>query len=75
MIGHRVTFLFSQPLFQAAYDLAGASQCEGNCVPEDFASCHGSIEHKENERAPLHFVYGSTRSAKSVMQTPRQSPE
>ena len=31
---------FSQPLFQATYDLAGTPQCEGNCVPKDFSLRH-----------------------------------
>jgi hypothetical protein len=30
VIGHRVSLLFSQPLLQAADDLSGAPQCEGN---------------------------------------------
>jgi hypothetical protein len=40
VIGHRVTFLFSQPLLQATYDLSGAPQCEGNRVPKDFSLRH-----------------------------------
>ena len=40
MIGHRVTFLFSQPLLQATYDLSGAPQCEGNRVPKDLSLRH-----------------------------------
>jgi hypothetical protein len=50
VIGHRVSLLFSQPLFQAAYDLAGAPQREGNCVVKDFSLRHGSSEHKEKSR-------------------------
>ena len=38
VIGDRVSLLFSQPFFQATDDLAGAPQCEGNCVPKDFSS-------------------------------------
>jgi hypothetical protein len=34
-----------QPVLQAAYDLAGAPQGERDCVPKDFSSCHGGLEH------------------------------
>jgi hypothetical protein len=56
VIGDGKTLFFGQPIFQASDDLAGASEGEGNCVPEDFASCHGSIEHKENERASRYIL-------------------
>ena len=34
------SLLFRQPFLQAAYDLAGARQCESNGVSEDFCLRH-----------------------------------
>jgi hypothetical protein len=65
VIGHRVTFLFSQPLLQATYDLAGASQCEGNCVPKDLSLRHCSLEHKENKRASRYILCTAPQEAQA----------
>ena len=65
MIGHRVSLLFSQPLFQAAYDLAGTPQCEGNCVGKDFSLRHASLEHKENKRASRYILCTAPQEAQA----------
>ena len=45
VIGDGKSLLFGQPVLQASYDLAGAPQGERDCVPKDFSSCHGGLEH------------------------------
>jgi hypothetical protein len=65
VIGDGVTFLFSQPNLQAAYDLSGAPPCEGNCVPEDFSLCHWRNRTKrELACKPLHLAHGGTKAAR-----------
>ena len=62
---HRVSFLFGETFFQAAYDLARPPQCEGDCVPKDFSLRHASLEHKENKRASRHILCRALQEATS----------
>ena len=63
VIGHRVSLLFSQTFFQAAYDLARPAKCEGDCVPKDFSLRHASLEHKENKRASRYILCRALKEA------------
>jgi hypothetical protein len=65
----RRNLLFSQPLFQATYDLAGAHECEGKGVPEDFSLGHTSIEHKENDCASRYILCRRPHEALSEEKT------
>ena len=62
LIRDRISLLFGQALFQAAYDLAGAPQRESNRVPEDFSLRHARIEHKENKRASRYILWGTLQA-------------
>src|SRR6476659_8332818 len=49
----------------AGSDLAGAPQCEGNCVGKDFSLCHGPLEHKENKRASRYILCTAPQEAQA----------
>jgi hypothetical protein len=76
VIGNCVALCLAQPLFQAAHDLAGTHQGEGNGVSKDLASCHASLEHKENNGARRYILYPWTSKAPSDLSgRARRSPD
>jgi hypothetical protein len=62
VIGHGVSFLFRQPFFQSAYDLARAPQGEGNGVPKDLSLGHAGLEQKENKNARGYILWCQYRT-------------